>query len=455
MLSRRQFLAAAASALAAAPRQPNLIIILTDDQGYGDVGVYGANGFETPNLDRMAREGVRFTSFYAAPVCTPSRAALMTGCYPVRVSLGYRVLFPYSITGLHPDEITLAESLAGRGYRTACIGKWHLGHHAKFLPTRQGFHSYFGTPYSNDMGNHNYAQIPFQAPPLPLMSGEEVVEKDPDQRYLTRRYTEEAVQFIGENKARPFFLYVAHNMPHAPIAASEAFQGRSALGLYGDVIEELDWSVGEVLSAVRKAGIEKDTLVIFTSDNGPAGSAFTATGEGRGSAEPLRGRKGSTWEGGLRVPCIMRWPGRIPAGLVCDEMATNMDIFPTAVKLAGGSVPADRRIDGKDIWPLMSGRAGAKSPHRAFFYYQNETLEAVRSDNWKLHVHKPEWEADPATRPPGPLLYDLNEDVGETRNLKDARCWRKPGRTWATHRGAGSDAMSARLAGCEPTPRVR
>lgn len=417
-ISRRAFLAGAAthplSARAAESRPPNFLIIFTDDLGYGDLGVQGAEDFRTPHVDRMAQEGVRFTSFYvAAGVCTPSRAALLTGCYPMRLGLGHRVLFPYSTTGLNPDEITLAEILRGRGYATGCIGKWHLGHHKKFLPTRQGFDYYLGVPYSNDMGGVNYKAQSFQAPPLPLLRGEELIEEGPDQRYFTKRYTEDALHFLASYRDRPFFLYLAHHMPHLPLAASEQFQGKSAHGLYGDVIEELDWSVGQILTRLQELGLDESTLVMFSSDNGPV----IRQGRPGGSAGPLRGSKNSTWEGGQRVPCIMRWPGRIPRGRVCHELVTAMDILPSFARLAGASPPADRIIDGKDIRPLILGEQGARSPHEAFYYYHDERLQAVRSGRWKLHVYRPEWETDEAARRGGPLLYDLETDLGETRNV--------------------------------------
>ena len=369
MITRRRFLAGAAAAVQTPGRKPNFVIIFTDDQGYGDVGAYGATAYQTPNLDLMAAEGVRFTSFYvAAPVCTPSRAALLTGCHPIRVGLGHRVLFPYSKTGLNPEEITIAEILGDRGYATGCIGKWHLGHHNKFLPTRQGFDYYFGIPYSNDMGGVNYKRQNFKAPPLPLLRGEELIEESPDQRYLTRRYTKEAVRFISENRERPFFLYVPHSMPHRPIAASERFRGKSPHGLYGDVIEEIDWSVGEILAAIENAGLDDNTLVMFTSDNGPVIREARLLGYRSGSAGPLRGNKNTTWEGGMREPCIMRWPGKIPKDAVCRELATAMDIMPTFTGLAGAGPPTDRIIDGKDIWPRISRRPRAKTPHEAFYY---------------------------------------------------------------------------------------
>jgi len=402
--------------VAAAATPPNVIIVFTDDQGYGDVGVYGATEFRTPHLDRMAREGARFTDFYvAAPVCTPSRAALLTGSHPVRVGLGRRVLFPYSNTGLHTDEITLAELLKERGYTTGIVGKWHLGHHKKFLPMRQGFDSYFGIPYSNDMGGHWYARENFMAPPLPILRNEERIEQQPDQNLLTQRYTKEAVRFIETNKDKPFFLYVPHSMPHWPLAASSRFIGRSKLGIYGDAIEEIDWSVGEILQTLKDQGIDDRTLVIFTTDNGASLRPWQRRGYRPGSNGPLRGDKNTTWEGGMRVPAIMRWPGRIPAGLVQGELATAMDILPTVAKLAGTEAPQDRILDGKDIWPLMSGQKGAKTPHDAFYYYRDEHLQAVRSGAWKLHVYRPDW-GQSATQHK-PLLFNLDSDVGEKNDV--------------------------------------
>jgi len=376
-------------------RKPNFVIIFTDDQGYADVGCFGAKGFATPNLDRMAAEGTKFTNFYsAAPVCSPARAALLTGCYPRRVSIP-RVLFPRDNIGLNPEEITIAELLKKRGYATACIGKWHLGHLPQFLPTSQGFDYYFGLPYSNDMS------------PLPLIEGNQAIEHDPDQNTLTQRYTEKAVDFITKNKDRPFFLYLPHTMPHVPLGVSENFKGKSARGLYGDVIMEIDWSVGKILQTLKKLNLDEQTLVIFTSDNGP----WLSKGKHGGKADPLRDGKFSTYEGGMRMPCIMRWPGKIPPAKVCSEIATTMDFLPTLAKLAGTKPPADRIIDGKDISKLIT-KPSTRTPHKAFFYYFENRLEAVRSGKWKLILeHKRRKTETPLA------LYNLEEDIAEQNDL--------------------------------------
>lgn len=404
--------------------KPNFIVIFTDDQGYNDLGCFGSPLIKTPNLDRMASQGMRFTDFYAsAPVCTPSRASLMTGCYAQRLSMAdmpnaqgtleppATVLFPHSKCGLNADELTVAESLKQCGYATACIGKWHLGHLPPFLPTRHGFDYYYGIPYSNDMV------------PSPLMRNEEVIEEPAVQETLTERYTEEAVAFIKANQERPFFLYLPHNMPHTPLYVSPRFAGQSAGGLYGDVIECIDWGVGRILDTLKELGLDRDTLVVFTSDNGP----WLVKGEDGGFASPLRAGKGTTYEGGMRVPCIMRWPGRIPAGTTCSEVATTMDMMPTLTRLAGGSLPGDRVIDGKDIAPLMFGMPDAQSPHEAFYYYFGRQLHAVRSGDWKLKLETPfrgediyraAFRRDDVRMPPA--LYNLRTDIGEQKNLLDA-----------------------------------
>jgi arylsulfatase A-like enzyme len=397
-------------------RPPNFIIIFCDDLGYGDIGCFGSTKNRTPNLDRMAVEGTRFTSFYVTSgVCTPSRSSLMTGCYPRRVNMhqndsGLCVLFPVDKKGLNPEEITIAEVLKAQGYATACIGKWHLGDQPAFLPTRQGFDCYFGIPYSNDMGS----QEGTNRPPLPLLRDEKVVEAPAVQNTLTKRYTEEAIRFITANQGKPFFVYLPHTMPHTPLHVNEAFRGRSANGEYGDVVEELDWSVGQILQSLRELNLAEKTLVVFTSDNG-------ATAQKGRSNGPLRGNKGTTWEGGQREPCIAWWPGKIPAGKTCDELTCTMDLLPSFARLAGTRPPSDRIIDGKDIWPLMSGKKEAKSPHEAFYYYQMDQLQAVRCGKWKLHLalaqKKKNW-GEPT--PDVPLqLYDLQADISEKNNVAD------------------------------------
>jgi arylsulfatase A len=407
---------------------PNIVVIFTDDQGYGDVGVYGAKGFQTPNLDRMAREGVRFTDFYVAQaVCSASRAALLTGCYPNRIGIG-GALGPASKHGLHENEVTLAELVKQRNYATAIYGKWHLGHHPQFLPTRHGFDEFFGIPYSNDMWPHHPEAAPGTYPALPLFEGETIVNPEVtprDQEYFTTGFTERAVQFIERNKERPFFLYVAHPQPHVPLFVSDKFKGNSDRGLYGDVIMEIDWSVGQILEALKQHGLDERTLVIFASDNGP----WLSYGDHAGSAAPLREGKGTSWEGGKSVPCIMRWPGKIPAGTVCREPAMTIDIFPTVAKLIGGKLP-EHKIDGKDIWPLMAGQSGAKSPHEAYwFFFANNELQALRSGQWKLYF--PHTYRTLAGEPGGtggfPVkyrqtktgleLYDLHADRLETTNV--------------------------------------
>src|ERR1043166_557721 len=359
-------------------RSPNIVIILTDDQGYADVGCFGAKGFATPNLDRMAREGMRFTDFYvASAVCTASRAALLTGCYPNRVGL-QGALNHESRIGISDDEVLLSHLCRGRWYATACFGKWHLGCHPKFLPTRHGFDEFFGTPYSNDNGPLHPTMRGL--PPLPLYEDETVIERDPDQNFFTKRITEHAVRFIDKNREQPFFLYVPHIMPHVPIHASSAFRGRTERGLYGDVIEEIDWSVGEIFAALKSNGLDDRTLVIFFSDNGP----FLSYGTHAGSAGPLREGKLTAWDGGMKSPFIARWPGKIPAGRVCTGPVVSIDLYPTVARLIGAPLPT-RAIDGLDLWPILSGEPGAPTPHEALYFYAGEELQAVRSGVWKLH----------------------------------------------------------------------
>jgi len=408
--------------LHAATPPPNIVLIFCDDLAYSDLGCYGNTKAKTPNLDRMARQGIRFTDFYVGqPVCSASRAALMTGCYPNRVGIE-GALSPKSKTALNTNEITIAKLLKSRGYATAIYGKWHLGHTAEYLPTRQGFDEYFGLPYSNDM----WPSHPTQGtnfPPLPLFEAERIVQYMPDQTQLTTWYTEHAVSFIEKNKTRPFFLYVPHNMPHVPLHVSSKHEGKSGPGLYGDVIMEIDWSVGEIMAALRRNGLIENTFVLFSSDNGP----WLEYGDHAGSALPLREGKMTSFEGGLREPFLAFWPGHVPAGQVSHELVTAMDLFPTIASLSGAALPTDRIIDGKNIWPLLAGEPGARSPHEAFFYYWGRQLEAVRSGNWKLHFGHEYIHPDPPGHDgkPGRMtnqwvgleLFDLAADPGETNNL--------------------------------------
>jgi arylsulfatase A len=393
------------------PDTPNFVIFFTDDQGYQDVGCFGSPSIRTPNLDGMAAEGMRFTDFYsAAAICSPSRAALLTGCYPPRVGIT-KVLFPRDTIGLNPKEATIADVLRARGYATACIGKWHLGHLPEFLPTSNGFDSYFGIPYSNDMDgvegkNRNldraWRQKDYSPWNVPLMRNQEIIERPANQRKLIERYTDEAVQFIQANKEKPFFLYLPHTMPHIPLFVSDPFYFEDVKRAYTTTIEQIDFSIGRIFAALKEAGLDERTLVVFTSDNGP----WLAKKHHAGCALPLRDGKFSTYEGGMREPCIMRWPGRIPAGTVCGQVCGTIDLLPTFARLAGAKVPSDRVIDGKDIWTLMAGTPGATSPHEAYFYYRGTRLEAVRSGKWKLRRVKKITE-----------LYDLEADIGEKNNL--------------------------------------
>jgi arylsulfatase A-like enzyme len=396
-------LLAAASLLGApaahAADKPNLILFLVDDLGYADIGPFGSTKNRTPNLDRMAKEGLKLTSFYACPVCTPSRAQFMTGCYAKRVSLP-NVLFPAAAVGLSKNEHTLPALLKKQGYTTMCVGKWHLGDQHEFLPTRRGFDHYFGLPYSNDMGGDwdgkdDKTDKPHR-PPLPLMRDETLVEtvSPMGQNSLTERYTDEAVKFIRENKDKPFFLYLAHTAVHVPLHPGPAFRGKSKNGAYGDWVEETDWSVGQVLNLLRDLKLEGKTLVFFTSDNG---------GTRQADNSPLRGFKASTWEGGMREPTIVWQPGVVPAGATCDAVTANLDVLPTFVKRAGGEVPTDRVLDGKDLWPILSGQS-KESPHEAFYYFKGNVLEAVRSGPWKLHLKEG-------------TLYNLDKDPGEATDV--------------------------------------
>jgi arylsulfatase len=423
----------AGSAFAAA-RQPNVIIVFNDDMGYADIGVFGAKGYTTPNIDRLAREGVQFTNFHVAQaVCSASRAALLTGCYSNRVGI-HGALGPKNTHGINAAETTIAEVMKSRGYATGMAGKWHLGHHAAFLPPRHGFDDSFGLPYSNDMWPYHPEAKPGSYPKLPLYENGRVIDAEitPDKmRNLTTRYTERAVSFIEKNKDRPFFFYLAHSMPHVPLAVSDKFKGKSQRGLFGDVIMEIDWSVGEVLRTLAKHGLERDTLVIFTSDNGP----WLSYGNHAGSAAPHREGKGTAWEGGTRVPCLMRWPGQLPAGAVSDDYLMTIDLLPTLAGRIGAKLPA-LPIDGLDVWPLLSRQPGAKNPHDGYgnWYAQNELQAVVRGDGlWKLVL--PHRYRTLGGRPGGrdgtpakyetvaltaPTLYNLRSDRSETTDVAAA-----------------------------------
>lgn len=407
------------SAQAADP--PNIIVIFADDLGYGDVGCYGAKGYETPVLDRMANEGMRFTDFStSSSICTPSRAGLLTGRFAQRWGHNGRVYFPFSDDGMPPEEITIAEVLKEAGYQTGIVGKWHLGHKPKYLPLNQGFDYYFGIPYSNDMWRDPETELARNVEfrngrtredyvngsandkkyrnDVPLMLGNEVIEWPVDQSLITRRYAQKAQEFIVANKEKPFFLYLAHSMPHVPLFASETFHGKTERGLFGDVIEELDWSVGEVLKTLRDNGLEENTLVIFTSDNGP----WLSKKKMAGSAGPLKDGKFSTYEGGCRVPCIAWQPGTVPAGVTCDAQISTLDFLPTFAAIAGAEVPADRVIDGFDIRDVLAGDFAA-APVREFFLYRGQ---GIRVGNWKYVKTKDKQQ-----------LFDLSSDVGERKNL--------------------------------------
>ena len=430
-------LALAAPGVPAGP--PNFVVILADDLGYGDLGAFGSETIRTPHLDRMAAEGMRFTDFYAAaPFCSPTRASLLTGRYPVRAGVPY-VLFPTELTGLPPAEATIAEILAGKGYATAAIGKWHLGWPKPFRAQRHGFGLFYGLPYSNDMLKWEPAaalrpQHAFW--PLPLLRNDRIVEAPVNQHTLTRRYTEEAVRFIEENRERPFFLYFPHTFPHNPQYASEHFEGRSPHGLYADTVEELDWSVGEVLGALRDLGLSEETLVVFTSDNGPTrGGGRWGSRSAGGSAGGLRGHKGTTFEGGMREPGIFWWPGKIAGGRETGEPASVLDLLPTMAALAGADIPGDRVIDGRSIADLLLGRTEAL-PREPFFYYFGVQLQAIRLGRWKLFLRRSEphemsaslwylqnpelYERHHRMRD-DPELYDLAVDRAESRNLAAER----------------------------------
>lgn len=406
---------------------PNIVIIFTDDQGYADVGCFGAEGFETPNLDRMAAEGRKFTSFYVAQaVCGASRAALLTGCYPNRIGM-LGAPSHSAKHGINPDELLLPELVKQKNYATAMFGKWHLGHHRQSLPLQHGFDEYFGLPYSNDMWPYHPTSRAF--PDLPMIEGNEIVISavtPEDQTHLTTWYTEHAVEFIDRHHDRPFLLYVAHSMPHVPLFTSKENEGVSEQGRYGDVIMEIDWSVGRIMDALAEHGIDRNTLMIFTSDNGP----WLSYGNHAGSAGPLREGKGTTWEGGVREPCIMRWPARIPAGTECGELAATIDIVPTVAQITGAELP-DHPIDGLSILDLITSEDPVETPHEAYYYYWGNHLQAIRSGDWKLHfphdyrslTGQPGRDGRPdgySQQSTDLALFNLADDVGETADVKDA-----------------------------------
>jgi len=420
----------------AAQRSPNVVVIFMDDMAYADIGPFGAKGYETPHLDQMAKEGRMFTDFYVTQaVCSASRAGLLTGCYNVRVGI-MGALGPGAKHGIHENEITLAEICKQKGYATAAYGKWHLGHHKKFLPMQHGFDDYFGLPYSNDMWPYHpgVRHLSMEErlkrwPHLPLIEKNATINSKvtpKDQEQLTTQYTERAVKFIERNKDQPFFLYVPHSMVHVPLYVSDKFKGKSKRGLFGDVMMEVDWSVGQILQALRKNQLEKNTLVIFTSDNGP----WLSYGDHAGSAGPLREGKGTMFEGGCRESAIVWWPGTIPAGTICKEPAMTIDILPTVSNLIGAQLP-NHKIDGKDIMPLLKGIPGAASPQEAYFMYYGRELQAMRMGKWKLHF--PHRYRTMAGRPGGTggiptdysqdkiglALFDLSNDIGETTDVKD------------------------------------
>ncbi len=412
---------------------PNVIIVMTDDQGYADTGKFGAMDFKTPHLDKMADEGLRFTNWYVPQaVCGASRAGLLTGCYPNRIGM-LGAPGPKSTGGINPKEVLISEMLKAQGYATALFGKWHLGHREKFLPLQHGFDEYYGLPYSNDMWPHHpgVRHLPMEKrlqrwPHLPMIEGNRIVNTEvtpEDQVNLTTEYTERAVDFIKRNQKKPFFLYLAHSMPHVPLFVSDKFKGKSKQGLYGDVIMEIDWSMGEILTALKQCDIDENTLVLFTSDNGP----WLSYGNRAGSSGPLREGKGTTWEGGQRVPCIVRWPAKVRPGGVCHTPAMHIDLFPTIRSLAQAQGP-DHPIDGKDIGALLTNPATARSPHEAYFFYWGDQLQAVRSEQWVLHL--PHTYRSLRDKPgqdgiPGPYqqkrtplsLFDLEADLGQQKDV--------------------------------------
>jgi arylsulfatase A len=487
MKSFRLVLAAVLLAGAAlAADKPNFIVINIDDLGYADIGPFGSTKNRTPHLDRMAKEGRKLTSFYAAPVCSPSRSALMTGCYPKRVLPIPGVLFPAAAVGLNPKERTVAEVLKDAGYATACVGKWHLGDQPEFLPNAQGFDYYLGIPYSNDMGLRSEGSksdlgVPIpesvptaspaamkasqgddetglkgnSQPPLPLVENHKVIArvKQDEQQAIVETYTTAALKFIKANQAKPFFLYLPHTAVHFPLYPGKAWAGKSPNGYYSDWVEEVDWSVGQVLDTLRALKLDTKTLVIFTSDNG---------GTPRAVNTPLRGNKGSTWEGGMRVPTLAWWPGKIPAGTSSDAITGMFDVLPTFAKLATGKVPTDRKLDGQDISPVLLGQAGAKG-HEVFHFFRGFNLEAIRSGPWKLHFNVAQAanpnaknakknvapKANAQAQPAGPQLFNLDSDIGEANNVAAANP------DVVTRLQALAEAMNADLGRRDVGPGVR
>ena len=415
-------------------KTPNVVIMFMDDMGYADIGAFGAKSYPTPNLDKMAKEGRKFTDFYVTQaVCSASRAGLLTGCYNVRIGI-LGALGPKSNIGISPNEVTIAEICKQKGYATGCFGKWHLGHHKKFLPKQHGFDEYFGLPYSNDMWPYHpgVLHLPMEErikrwPHLPLIEGNKVINPKvsaKDQEKLTTQYTERAVSFIEKNKDKPFFAYIPHSMVHVPLYVSKKFKGKSGAGLFGDVMMEVDWSVGQIMKTLKKHKLEKNTLFIFTSDNGP----WLNYGDHAGSAAPLREGKGTIFEGGCREPTLAWWPGKIPANSVCKEPLMTIDLLPTIAEMIGAKLPG-HRIDGKNILPLMLSD-DAKSPHKAYYFYNGNQLQAVRQGKWKLHF--PHGYRTMAGKPGGTggiptnysqakielSLFDLHQDIGESKDLK-------------------------------------
>ena len=415
-------------------KTPNVVIMFMDDMGYADIGAFGAKSYPTPNLDKMAKEGRKFTDFYVTQaVCSASRAGLLTGCYNVRIGI-LGALGPKSNIGISPNEVTIAEICKQKGYATGCFGKWHLGHHKKFLPKQHGFDEYFGLPYSNDMWPYHpgVLHLPMEErikrwPHLPLIEGNKVINPKvsaKDQEKLTTQYTERAVSFIEKNKDKPFFAYIPHSMVHVPLYVSKKFKGKSGAGLFGDVMMEVDWSVGQIMKTLKKHKLEKNTLFIFTSDNGP----WLNYGDHAGSAAPLREGKGTMFEGGCREPTLAWWPGKIPANSVCKEPLMTIDLLPTIAEMIGAKLPG-HRIDGKNILPLMLSD-NAKSPHKAYYFYNGNQLQAVRQGKWKLHF--PHGYRTMAGKPGGTggiptnysqakielSLFDLHQDIGESKDLK-------------------------------------